>query len=281
VIDVTLLQRNSTGLTAKAFFYPFHIQPLSLKGYCELLQSFVTWISDKLHGSGGNFDCYLKNGIVVRSWDGYLFYARPRTSDLYAICCEEVYELKNWFKPHAKGVVVDVGAYIGTYTVRAMYSADLVIAIEPLPYNFRILQTNIRLNLHKQKAKTILINKAVAEKRGSAKIFVPIANQCIGTEIAGLEPNFNDRRKTLHFNIDIDTLDNVLQELNIDKVDFLKIDIESYSRKALLGMIDTLKKTKRLFIELMGEDTMIVRILKQLGFKLNARHGKNFLFLKD
>jgi FkbM family methyltransferase len=245
------------------------------------LQSFVTWISDKLHGSGSNFDCYLRNGIVVRSWDGYLFYARPRTSDLYAICCEEVYELKNWFKPHAKGVVVDVGAYIGTYTVRAMYSADLVIAIEPLPYNFRILQTNIRLNLHKQKAKTILINKAVAEKRGSAKIFVPIANQCIGTGIARLEPNFNDRRKTLDFNIDIDTLDNILNELNIDKVDFLKIDIESYVSKALSGMIDTLKKTKRLFIELMGEDTMVVRILKQLGFKLNARHGKNFLFLKD
>lgn len=151
-IDVTLLQRSSTGLTTKAFSYAFHIQPLSLKGYCELLQSFVTWISDKLHGSGSNFDCYLRNGIVVRSWDGYLFYARPRTSDLYAICCEEVYELKNWFKPHAKGVVVDVGAYIGTYTVRAMYSADLVIAIEPLPYNFRILQTNIRLNLHKQKS---------------------------------------------------------------------------------------------------------------------------------
>jgi FkbM family methyltransferase len=151
----------------------------------------------------------------------------------------------------------------------------------PMPYNFRILQTNIRLNLHKQKAKTILINKAVAEKRGSAKIFVPIANQCIGTGIARLEPNFNDRRKTLDFNIDIDTLDNILNELNIDKVDFLKIDIESYVSKALSGMIDTLKKTKRLFIELMGEDTMVVRILKQLGFKLNARHGKNFLFLKD
>jgi len=25
---------------------------------------------------------------------------------------------------------------------------------------------------------------------------------------------------------------------------------------------------------------MVVRILKQLGFKLNARHGKNFSFLK-
>jgi hypothetical protein len=106
------------------------------------------WISDRLRGYRNNFDCYLRKGIIVRSWDGFIFYVRHRTSDLYAICCEEVYELENWFKPFANGVVVDVGAYIGTYTVRAMYSADLVIAIEPLPYNFRILQTNIRLNLH-------------------------------------------------------------------------------------------------------------------------------------
>jgi hypothetical protein len=77
-----------------------------------------------LRGSGSNFDCYLRDGIVVRSWDGFLLYARPRTSDLYAICCEEVYELENWFKPHAKGVVVDVGVYIGTYTVRAMHTAE-------------------------------------------------------------------------------------------------------------------------------------------------------------
>jgi hypothetical protein len=103
------------------------------------------WVSDRLRGSGSNFDCYLRKGIIVRSWDGFLFYARPRTSDLYAICCEEVYELENWFKPHAKGVVVDVGAYIGTYTVRAMRTAKLVIAIEPLPINYKALQVNIKL----------------------------------------------------------------------------------------------------------------------------------------
>jgi len=273
--------RNMLNYINKIARYLFNVSSLKFEGYYNLLQTIILYAQDRLRGSDNTFDCYLKHGMIVKSWDNFLFYIRPRTSDLYAVCCEEVYELENWFKPFVKGIVVDVGAYIGTYTVRAMYSADLVVAIEPLPYNFRILQTNIRLNLHKQKAKTILINKAVAEKRGSAKIFVPVANQCIGTEIARLELNFNDRRKILDFNIDIDTLDNILNELNIDKVDFLKIDIESYVSKALPGMIDTLKKTKRLFIELMGEDTMVVRMLKQLGFKLNARHGKNFLFLKD
>jgi hypothetical protein len=94
---MTSLQHSSINLIAKTFSYTFHIRPLSLKGYYELLQSFVVRVSDRLRGSGSNFDCYLRDGIVIKTWDGFLFYARPRTSDLYAICYEEVYELENWF----------------------------------------------------------------------------------------------------------------------------------------------------------------------------------------
>jgi hypothetical protein len=140
-----------------------------------------------LRGSGSNFDCYLRDGIVVRSWDGFLLYARPRTSDLYAICCEEVYELENWFKPHAKGVVVDVGVYIGTYTVRAMHTADLVIAIEPLPINYKALQIGIKMNDRRLRADIITINKAVAETKGKTYIYLPIESKCIGAEIARIE----------------------------------------------------------------------------------------------
>jgi len=178
---------SPTNSITKTFSYAFHIQPLPLNGYYELLQSFVMWVSDRLRGFGSNFDCYLRKGIIVRSWDGFLFYARARTSDLYAICCEEVYELENWFKPHAKGVVVDVGAYIGTYTVRAMHIADLVIAIEPLPINYKALQINIKLNDRRLGADIITINKAVAETKGKTYIYLPIESKCIGAEIARIE----------------------------------------------------------------------------------------------
>jgi FkbM family methyltransferase len=238
------------------------------------------WVSDGLHGSGSNFDCYLRKGIIVRSWDGFLFYARPRTSDLYAICCEEVYELENWFKPHAKGVVVDVGAYIGTYTVRAMHTADLVIAIEPLPINFKALQTNVELNTHKRRAKVILINKAIAEEK-KTKIFAPIEGVCIGAETARLESYSDKAKRFLGVDVNADALDNMLNELGIDEVYLLKIDIEGYVLKALPGMINSLKRTKILFIELLGKDLSAIYTLKQLGFKLKARHGKNFLFIRE
>jgi FkbM family methyltransferase len=246
-----------------------------------MLQGFATWVSDSLEGSGGTFDCHLKDGGIVRSWDGFLFYARPRTSDLYAICCEEIYELENWFKPHAMGAVVDVGAYIGTYTVRAMHIADLVIAIEPLPINFKVLQTNVELNIHKRRAKVILINKAIAEKKKKTKIFIPIEDKCISGEKARLESDSDRTEKLLVFDVNVDTLDNILNELGVDKIYLLKIDIEGYVLKALPGMINSLKKTKILSIELLGKDLSAIYTLKQLGFELKASHGKNFLFIKE
>jgi FkbM family methyltransferase len=278
---MTLLYHSSTSLIAKILSYTFYIQPLTLKGYYELLQSFITWVSDRLRGSGSNFDCYLRKGIVVRSWDGFVFYARPRTSDLYAICCEEVYEVENWFKPHAKGVVVDVGSYIGTYTVRAMHTADLVVSIEPLPANFRVLQINVALNAYKRRTNVVLINKAIAEKRKKAKIFVPIGDGCVGAGTARLESASGEAKRFFSIDVDVDTLDNILNELGIDGIHMLKIDIEGYVLKALPGMINSLKKTKILFIELLGKDLSAIYALKQLGFKLKARHGKNFLFVRE
>jgi hypothetical protein len=61
----------------------------------------------------------------------------------------------------------------------------------------------------------------------------------------------------------------------------LKIDIEGYVLKALPGMINSLKKTKILFIELLDKDLSAIYTIKQLGFKLKAYLSKNFLFIKE
>lgn len=79
--------------------------------------------------------------LRIRTWDGYAFLVRPKTPDIsMATMSMEAHELKNWFLPYAKGVVVDVGANIGGYAVRACKHADLVIAIEPEESTFGILQ---------------------------------------------------------------------------------------------------------------------------------------------
>jgi len=217
--------------------------------------------------------------MIVKTWDCFLFYVRARTPDLYSVCCEEVYELENRFKPHARGVVVDVGAYIGAYTVRAMSTADLVISIEPLPLNFRTLSVNVMLNKHRQRAEVILVNKAIAGEERETEIFLPIELSCIGASTASLNLA-KENRRYLSYRVRTDTLDNILNKLGIDKVDLLKIDIEGYVMESLPGMIATLKNTKWLLIELLKEDILAIRTLKSLGFQLRDRYGKNFLFVK-
>jgi hypothetical protein len=81
--------------------------------------------------------------------------------------------------------------------------------------------------------------------------------------------------------VSADTLDNLLDGLGVERVDLLKIDIEGYVLESVSGMMETLKKTRWLFIELLGRDRSVIRILKNLNFSLRARHGYNFLFKNE
>jgi FkbM family methyltransferase len=214
--------------------------------------------------------------MIVKTWDGFLFMVRARTPDLYTVAVAERYELEKWFKPLAKGVIVDVGTYIGTYTVRALKTADLVIAVEPLPLNFKVLKVNVGLNDHARRSDVILVEKAVAGAKGKARIFIPLG-ETIGTSVATLR--YIEGAPSL--TIEADTLDNILQELGVSKVDMLKIDVEGYVFKSLPGMVESLRRTRWLFIELMGSDLQSVTVLRRLGFKLQSRHGPNFLFKNE
>jgi hypothetical protein len=66
-----------------------------------------------------------------------------------------------------------------------MKKADLVVAIEPLPLNFKVLQVNVELNSSVGGGDVILINKAVAKERKETQIYVPVENY-IGTARATL-----------------------------------------------------------------------------------------------
>jgi 3-dehydroquinate dehydratase len=80
--------------------------------------------------------------------------------------------------------------------------------------------------------------------------------------------------------IEVDTLDNILEELGVTRVDFIKMDIEGAEIQALEGMERTLKENDvRLVIaayhEVDGKPTWktIVPWLKQMGFRVRVRES--------
>lgn len=250
--------------------YIHNVMPLSVNDYLELIKAFTLRLFTP--GTG------LSKSIIVRTRDGYLFFCRPHSPDLYTVCCHETYELKKWFTPLVKGdIFIDVGAYIGTYTIRGCERFREVIAIEPLPFNFAVLKVNVHLNQCDEK--TILINKAIGSVRRITNMYVPVSKSHISYTRASLAYDLIKHMNAINIPVIEEPLDDILKPLNIDKIDFMKIDIEGYVTQALPGMMNSLERTRYLFIEIPEKVLKRVHMeLRRIGFKLIDVHGNNYLY---
>ena len=138
-------------------------------------------------------------------------------------------------------IFVDVGAYIGGYSVRACKLGARVIAIEPGLNSYNILVRNLKLNSCSE-AETFEI--AAGEKED-------------------IKPLFN---RPVH----IKPLDRTIPQLvGNSQIDLIKIDVDGYELNVLLGAKTVLKGTKYLFIELRKKTIVeAVSILVNLGFRI-------------
>jgi FkbM family methyltransferase len=134
---------------------------------------------------------------------------------------------------------VDIGANIGYYTVigaKLVGNVGRVIAIEPDSYNLPILAQNIKLN--------VLDNVEV--------IPIAVGNQ-EGTVSLSKESDHAQSQIVLEQGaITMRPLTSILQELHINKVNFLKIDTEGAEKLVLQGATPLLeqKNIDTIFIEI-------------------------------
>ena len=160
-------------------------------------------------------------------------------------------------------IVVDIGANIGYYTLLMALNQAKVFSYEPEPKNFKLLQKNVNLNNFSSNVK--LYNKAVSNYNGFSKLFlakgapgmhtlsnnrfdsnsidVNLINRRLGTTpflefINKVEPEI---RKPIVIAAmqDMGNVANIVVEvtkLNLDKIDFAKIDVEGHELHVLEGM---------------------------------------------
>jgi FkbM family methyltransferase len=143
-------------------------------------------------------------------------------------------ELKLAFKTIIKkgDTILDIGANVGFHS---LYFAELagkngkVLAFEPVPYNFDVLNTNIKLNSYENinvknialgnKNEQLLIDADEnSENPGSFNLFANNGQVAIKCAIG----------------------DEVIKE----KVDFIKIDVEGYEAFVINGLINTIETYK-------------------------------------
>lgn len=265
-------------------YYLFRLRGYGFRDELRLRVALINYLLHFLTGrlSGGSLGFYIpgQDLLRIKTWDGYIFYVRPKTPDpVYAILSLEQYELRKWFLPYAKGIVVDVGANIGGYAVRVCRRADLVVAIEPERETFNILQKNVEINCTGRHV--ILVEKAIGETEGKAVLKVPKKGKHIDTSVASLVKPSIDWKDYAYEEVNVSTLDNIMASLGIENVNFLKVDIEGAEALAFRGMRRTLENTKYLMIEIRDENRWIIEELLRIGFKLIERRGMNYFFVKS
>lgn len=132
----------------------------------------------------------------------------------------KLYELKRG------DTVVDAGANIGTFTVLAakrVGDGGRVIAIEPEKKNLGNLGKNIEIN---GLDNITVAPKGLWDRRSREMLY--LARGGGGHSLV----RYSDKTEE----IEVDTLDNILEELGVSKVDFIKMDVEGAEIQALDGM---------------------------------------------
>ena len=161
--------------------------------------------------------------------------------EVYKEKCYSAYDKIN-FKVEQDDIVVDLGANIGIFTKYALENgAKAVYAFEPEDINFKCLEQNVvkynNVNLYK---------KAVSNINGKRKLFLDKTS-------GGHSLFFNDINNTKlnkHEEIDCITIQSLFDENILDKIDFLKIDVEGAEVDILNSISDDIyKKIKKITIE--------------------------------
>lgn len=131
-------------------------------------------------------------------------------------------------------VFVDIGANIGTYALWAakrVGRSGTVIALEPHPRTFAKLEFNRAAN---GAANVTCLNLAAGPAGGSTNLWFDGGGNVGG---ASLLPDTSGG--TTGTTVTVKPLSDILQELSIPRIDVVKVDVEGYEDRALLGYFET------------------------------------------
>lgn len=139
--------------------------------------------------------------------------------------------------------VLDVGAHTGKNTLKYAQKVGengLIVAIEASPINLHCLTSNIRENNECRNIK--VVEKAIWDERAKLELHMPkpAAEHSLTPQRKVEEP-----RK---IRVQGDTLDNILEDLGIEKVDLMKMDIQGAEIEALNGAKKCLDQIKKVIV---------------------------------
>ena len=132
-------------------------------------------------------------------------------------------------------VVIEVGAWYGAFAKTAvLYGAEKVIAIEPVPDTLECLRRNLAGEI--DAGKVVVVEAAVWSEAGSVRMKREGPNNFTG----GSEGWNVSAEGPLE--VRAVTIDGLVAELGLERVDVIEMDIEGAERQALAGARETIQR---------------------------------------
>ncbi len=149
-------------------------------------------------------------------------------------------------------VVMDIGANIGNHALAFSTVAACVHAFEPLPPVFDILQQNIRQN----DIGNILAHAlALSDENGESVIHM-VSDRNIGASSFEKPPHLSSRALCVTKRRG----DDIVNELGLERIDLLKIDVESHEAFVLNGLEQSIRRFRPLIIMEWNDPSSVKRL---------------------
>ncbi len=188
----------------------------------------------------------LPRNSVLKLRNGLEFSVYENSAKLYPvfleIFCWSVYDSHPYFKIGSRDVVIDIGANVGFFTLKAARSAiqGRVYAFEPFSLHFDLLNQNVQRNAMSNVA---TFKEAVWEDRRQIDFFYSLDVEPDKTSLFDMG---GDRKET----VETVTLEDVFRTHAIDVCDFLKMDCEGAEYNILFSTPDhILGQVRRIALE--------------------------------
>ena len=218
---------------------------------------------------------------LVREEDGLFLYSTPtgeiwmpQSGDLGSLAVVlaeqdlEMYGGASSFGVHAGDVVIDAGAHVGLFARTALAAgASKVITFEVTPNSNLALRRNLAREI--AEGRVIVMEKGVWFEEGKLGLqVIPNCSICNSVSHPWMGSSIE---------VPLTRIDTVVAELGIDRVDFIKLDVENAEANALRGAKDTLRRFHpRLAVALENSKTRLAYAHEVLGLLHEAYAGYDY-----
>ena len=214
---------------------------------------------------------------------------------IYDNCCiSNVIKTNEIWEPHMhvifekyinkNSVVIEGGCHIGTHTIKIAELCKYVHAFEPLPESHKLLNKNILINKI-DNVSTYLLGLSNKVEETTFAWCEADAPGCAGLNNNPMGIPIYSKHMDNGNKVKLTTID----ELNLDQLDFIKLDVEGYESLVIKGALKTIAKFKPIITMEIWENHFgsinfdyakkTFANLLNIGYKMEHISGPDFLFI--